>query len=126
MTKVLKPKPSDIPEILKLVNSDAEHLIPRKKSEIRRKLAFWRIIKADKQVVACGCFDRYSSRMAEIRSFIVHPQHRGKDYGQAILTELLTFSQKGQNVFVVTSIPDYFKKQKFSEFLHEKYILFYQ
>ncbi|MBP9691105.1 GNAT family N-acetyltransferase [Candidatus Woesebacteria bacterium] len=122
---VLKPKSSDIPGILSLVNSDAEHLIQRTKAEIRKKLTFWRIVKVERQVVACGCFDRYSKRMAEVRSFIVHPEHRGNGYAKAILKDLLTLSQPGQRVFVVTSLPDFFKKNAFSECLQEKYILFY-
>jgi amino-acid N-acetyltransferase len=123
--KVLKPKPSDIPGILTLVNSDSEHLIPRTKAEIRKKLTFWRIIKIERKVIACGCFERYSKRMAEVRSFIVHPEYRGKGYAKAILKNLLTQSQPGQRVFVVTSLPDFFKKNAFSAFLQEKYILFY-
>lgn len=123
--KVLKPKPSDIPGILTLVNSDSEHLIPRNKAEIRKKLTFWRIVKVDRKVVACGCFERYSKRMAEVRSFIVLPEHRGKGYAKAILHHLLALSQPGQKVFVVTSLPDFFKKNAFSAFLEEKYILFY-
>jgi len=123
--KVLKPKPSDIPGMLALVNSDDEHLIPRTKAEIRKKLTFWRIVKVDRKVVACGCFERYSKRMAEVRSFIVHPEYRGKGYAKAILKNLLTQSQPGQRVFVVTSLPDFFKKNAFSPFLQEKYILFY-
>lgn len=122
---VLKPKSSDIPGILTLVNSDSEHLIPRAKAEIRKKLTFWRIVKVDRKVVACGCFERYSKRMAEIRSFIVHPRYRGRGYAKAILHDLLTLSNPGQRVFVVTSLPDFFKKNAFSECLHEKYILFY-
>ncbi len=123
--KVLKPKPSDIPGMLALVNSDDEHLIPRTKAEIRKKLTFWRIVKVDRKVVACGCFERYSKRMAEVRSFIVHPEYRGRGYAKAILKNLLTMSQPGQRVFVVTSLPDFFKKNAFSPFLQEKYILFY-
>jgi N-acetylglutamate synthase-like GNAT family acetyltransferase len=123
--KVIKPKARDIPQILALVNSDPDHLIPRSKAEIRKKLSFWRIIRVNKKIVACGCFDRYSRRMAEIRSFIVQPEYRKRGYGAAILAELLTLSQHGQRVFVVTSLPDFFKNHAFSECLHEKYILFY-
>jgi amino-acid N-acetyltransferase len=123
--KVLKPKPRDVSQMLILVSSDAEHLIPRTKSEIRKKLSFWRIIRVNRTIVACGCFERYSRRMAEIRSFIVQPEFRGRGYGKAILQELLTLAQPGQRVFVVTSLPDFFKKQSFSECLQEKYILFY-
>ncbi len=123
---VLKPKPHDIPDMLDLVNSDPQHLIPRKKSEIREKLALWRIIRADSKVVACGAFERYSRRMAEIRSFIVHPDYRGRGYAEDLLRELLTLASPQQQVFVVTSIPDFFKKYAFSECLQEKYILFYR
>ena len=123
--KVLKPKPRDVPQILALVNSDSEHLIPRTKSEIRKKLTLWRVIKVNRTIVACGCFERYSRRMSEIRSFIVQPEFRGRGYGKAILQELLTLTLPGQRVFVVTSLPDFFKKNAFSECLQEKYILFY-
>lgn len=123
--KVVKPKVRDVHLILALVNSDEEHLIPRTKAEIRKKLPLWRVIKINKQVVACGCFERYSRRMAEIRSFIVLPEYRKRGFGRAILEDLLTLATPGQKVFVVTSLPNFFKKNAFSEFQHEKYILFY-
>ncbi len=122
---VQKPQPKDTAGIVELVNADPEHLIPRKKSEVRKRLVFWRIIKANRKIVACGCFERYSRRMAEIRSFIVHSDYRGRGYGEAVLRELLTLAKPNQKVFVVTSLPDFFKKYTFSECLQEKYILFY-
>ncbi len=122
---VQKPRPNDITGIVELVNADSEHLIPRKRSEVRKKLAFWRIIKVNRKVVACGCLEKYSRRMAEVRSFIVHPDYRGRGYGEAILKELLKLALPNQKVFVVTSLPDFFKKYTFSECLQEKYILFY-
>lgn len=112
-------------EIFELVNSDPEHLIPRSRPEIRKRLALWRIIRVEKKVVACGCFDRYSRRMAEIRSLIVHQEYRGRGYGKMLLEELLSLAIPGQQVFVVTSIPDFFKQHSFSQCLQEKYILFY-
>jgi N-acetylglutamate synthase-like GNAT family acetyltransferase len=123
---VLQPVFSDIPQIAGLVNSDPKHLVPRTEVEIAMQLQYWRIIKVAEEVVACGCFDFFSPRIAEIRSIIVSPDHRGKGYADDIMQALLALAYPGQQVFVVTAAPDFFRKYDFGECLGEKYILYYK
>lgn len=123
---VTKPSYKDIDQIVKLIESDKKHLIPRNKREISRKIHFWRIIKQNDEIVACGCFDAYSPRMAEIRSFIVREDQRGKGFAKKLLEELLKFGRPNQKVFVVTSVPEFFQKNDFDTCLGEKYILFHK
>lgn len=125
-SKIEIPTHKDIDQIIDLINSDRKHLIPRNRKEISKKIHFWRVIKVQGQVVACGCFDAYSKRMAEVRSFIVHKDHRGKGYAKAILDELMKFTRPNQQVFVVTSIPEFFQKNKFDSCMGEKFIMFYK
>jgi len=125
-TKVEIPVHKDINQIIELINSDKKHLIPRNRKEISKKIHFWRVIKERGKVVACGCFDAYSKRMAEIRSFIVHPDYRGRGYAKKLLDELINFTRPNQQVFVVTSIPDFFQKNKFDSCMGEKFIMFYK
>ncbi len=120
------PEPADIAAIVKLVNSDPTHLVPRHEREVAKKLHFWRIVKVDGRIVACGCFDVYSRRIAEIRSLIVDPAFRGLGYAQHILESLISLTRAKQQVFVVTSVPDFFEKNDFSSCMGEKYIMFYK
>lgn len=120
------PNFSDIKQIASLVNSDPAHLIARTTEEIEMQLTSWRVIKVDGHVVACGCFDYFSPRIAEIRSVIVHPDHRGKGYADELMKSLTSMALLGQQVFVVTATPDFFRKHDFSECLDEKYILYYK
>jgi N-acetylglutamate synthase-like GNAT family acetyltransferase len=123
--EVSKPTKNDIGGILKLVNSDPVHLLKRSRNEVARKLRYWRVVKDGDKIIGCGCLDVYSRRIAEIRSFIVHPDYRGHNISKDILTNLLTLVREKQRVFVVTSARDYFEKNGFTTFSDEKYVLFY-
>ncbi|MEI6327199.1 MAG: GNAT family N-acetyltransferase [Candidatus Roizmanbacteria bacterium] len=112
--------------ILQLVNGDSKHLVPRTREEVVKDIHEWRVITDHKKVIACGCFDYFSDRIAEIRSVIVHPDYRKRGYAEILIRELQKLAKPGQQVFVVTSSPDFFKKFEFSECLGEKYILFYK
>lgn len=124
--QVIPPTHKDINKIIELINQDKKHLLPRNHKEVAKKIHFWRIIKDGEDVVACGCFDAYSRRMAEIRSFIVRESHRGKGLARALLDDLMKMARPNQQVFVVTSIPEFFQKNRFDSCLGEKYIMFYK
>jgi amino-acid N-acetyltransferase len=117
---------ADVNDIVQLVNGDSAHLVPRTQEEVAKDIHEWRVIKDDGKVVACGCFDYFSDRIAEIRSVIVHPNYRNRGYAEVLIRELQKLAKPNQQVFVVTSSPDFFKKLEFSECLGEKYILFYK
>ncbi len=123
---VVTPDFSDIKQIVALINADPAHLVPRTEDEIEVQLSQWRVIKVDRQVIACGCFDYFSPRIAEVRSVIVHPDHRGRGYADLIMQVLTQMALPNQQVFVVTATPDFFRRHNFSECLGEKYILFYK
>jgi len=116
----------DVDGIVQLVNGDSAHLVPRTHNEVSKDIHEWRIIKDGDKVIACGCYDYFSDRIAEIRSVIVHPDYRNRGYAEMLIRELQKLAKPNQQVFVVTSSPDFFKKLEFSECLGEKYILFYK
>ncbi len=124
--QVIPPTHEDIEKIINLINQDKKHLLPRNHKEIAKKIHFWRIVKDGEDVVACGCLDAYSGRMAEVRSFIVGETYRGRGLAKALLAELMKLARPNQQVFVVTSIPEFFQKNQFDTCLGEKYIMFYK
>ncbi len=116
----------DVDDIVQLINGDSKHLVPRTHEEVEKDIHEWKVIKDGGKVIACGCFDYFSDRIAEIRSVIVHPEYRNRGYAEELIRELQKLAKSNQQVFVVTSSPDFFKKLEFSECLGEKYILFYK
>lgn len=123
----VKPKMTDVAQMVDLINSDPAHLIPRTKQEIvKLRLSAWRVVKIDDKVVGCGCLEKYSERIAEIRSFIVMSEYRSMGVGTVILENLLKCAKDVQLVFVVTSRPSFFQNNSFGFFSQEKYILFHE
>lgn len=116
----------DIPQILTLINNEVHFLRGRTTEEIKELLQNFRVIRDRDVVVACGVFEDYAPKIGEIRSVVVHPSYRGRKFGEKIIHELLRLSKPGQQVFIVTSKVEFFKKLGFDNFLEEKQILFYQ
>ena len=122
--KVLKAAPYDAKTIEELINSDPNHLLPRSLKEIKKYIDNFYLVKIKGEVVACGSFEDYSPRIAEIRSLIVSPNHQGRGYGKLLVETLIKKAKKNQEVFVVTSNPKFFKNLGFQPALREREILF--
>ncbi|TAL51633.1 MAG: GNAT family N-acetyltransferase, partial [Nanoarchaeota archaeon] len=74
--------------------------------------------RVPRSIVACGGFIEYD-RIAEVRSFVTDPQHRGNGLQTMILNAVLeTARQKGHNRVYTLSNPDavnFFKKHGFED-----------
>ncbi len=114
----------DVDEIVELIRSEGRYLVPRTHQEVSENIGKFVVIKEGNRVVACAAFENYSPKIAEIRSVVVRSECRGRGYGKAIIETLMNRAKKGQEVFVVTSKADYFKKLGFDTALQEKQFLF--
>ncbi|MEI6732235.1 MAG: GNAT family N-acetyltransferase [archaeon] len=119
-----KPKKSDAKEISKLLKKDKIHLLPRTEKEIAKNIKNFLVIRSEGKIVACASFENYARKIAEIRSLMVLPEYRGNGYSKLLIKSLLERAKKGQEVFVVTSKADYFKKLGFATVMGEKQFLF--
>lgn len=123
---IVSPTAEDISHIVRLIESDPQHLLSRTPEEVLSiGLENWRVAKVNNTPIGCGCIEKYNMRIAEVRSFIVLPEYRHLGLGSQILTELLSLADPGQMVFVVTSKPTFFHHHAFGFFSKEKYILFH-
>jgi amino-acid N-acetyltransferase len=118
----------DIPAIKELIASNPDTILSRTDDELHSLLdGFW-VAEHNGAVVGCCCLEVYSSKIAEIRTVIVHDTVRGMGFGAA-LVKVAAEEAERQNireVMVVTSSPEYFAKLGFGECLHEKWALFYR
>lgn len=122
--KILKATLLDAEEIEGLIKSDPNRLLPRPLKEIEKYIENFYIVKDSGAIVACGSFEDYSPRIAEIRSLIVSPHYQGKGLGKLLVRALMKKAKKNQEVFVVTSNPEFFKNLGFQPALREREILF--
>lgn len=123
---VVQAQLADAQGITDLVNSDTKHLVSRTLAEVQENIHEFVVIKDGDKVIACGAFDEYAPKIAEIRSIIVDPHYRGRGYAEQIVAELVKRGKPGQQVFVVTSNSKFFKKVGFHHELNEKQFLFIQ
>lgn len=77
-----------------------------------------------KQIIGCCALDKYSNKIAEIRSLVVLDEHRKKGIGKKLVTACCKRGKRIKEIFAITSSPDYFKKMDFDFVHNEKYILF--
>lgn len=79
----------------------------------------------NKRIVGCCALEIYSPKIAEIRSVAVLPGLK-KGYGKKLVKKCIKEAKKKKikEIFIVTSIPEYFKKLGFNFYQKEKYILF--
>jgi N-acetylglutamate synthase-like GNAT family acetyltransferase len=123
---VIQAQLADAQQIVDLINSDSKHLLRRTREEVEAQISNFVVIKDKNKVVACGAFEEYAPKIAEIRSVIVDKHYRSKGCGDMIVSELLKRAKPRQEVFVVTSSVKFFNKMGFQDCLNEKRILFYQ
>ena len=70
---------ADVPTIVTLVGDYARRgeVLPRSAEEIQETLADWVVGEKMGQVLACGSLLRYTPRLAEVRSLVVHGSAKG-------------------------------------------------
>jgi len=75
-------------------------------------------------IIGCCAVDIYSPKIAEIRSLLVLEEYQNSGIGEKLVNRCCKKASRIKEIFVITSIPGYFKKLKFDFCQGEKYILF--
>ena len=124
---IRKATEADIPAILELVRTNQGTLLPRSHNDYVELLPMtWVAVSGDTVVGSC-VLEIYSPKIAEIRSFVVHKDHRGHGFGKGLIDAAVSAarSRNIHEIMVVTSTPQYFEKLNFGACLNEKYALFW-
>lgn len=117
--KIRKAKTSDAKTIHKLINDFARRgeMLPRSLNEIYEKLRDFLVIKEKDEIIGVCALHILWEDLAEIRSLAVKEEFQNKGIGSLLvkkaLKEAKSFSIK--KVFVLTYIPEFFKKIGFKE-----------
>jgi amino-acid N-acetyltransferase len=117
----------DIPGILALVQENLGTLLPRSHQDYVELIDMTWVADSDGKIVGSAVLEIYSPKIAEIRSFVVHNEYRGKGYGKRLI-EAAVHEARARNIreiMVVTSAREYFKKLNFGAALNEKFALFW-
>lgn len=122
-----KALPSDVPNIIKLINENLDKLLPRKPEEILDLLETFWVVEEDGELVGCCCLEVYSHKIAELRSLAVRSDCRGKGYGEQLVSAAVEEAKRRRipQILVVTSNPEYFEQHNFGPCLNEKYVMFW-
>jgi len=122
-----KATPSDIPNIVQLIDQNLDKLLPRKPEEIRDLLETFWVVEENGEIVGCCCLEVYSHKIAELRSLAVRSDCRNQGYGELLVGAAVEEAKRRHipQVLVVTSNPEYFEKHHFGPCLNEKYVMFW-
>ena len=107
----------DIPQIQRLLTHYAAmgDLLPRTKSDIERNISHFRVIKHDKNIVACGSLENFTEELAEIRSLMVDQSSKTKGLGRLIVNNLERLAKERgvKRLMALTYVPGFFHKLGF-------------
>ncbi len=128
MIELLKAKLSDIEKMQELVISEVKDgvILNRSDDEVATNIRSYVLAKDtmnNDKLVGYAALHVYSSRLAELRSFIVDEAYRGRKIGQDIVSFALSEAKSlgiTEDVLVLTYLPLYFKKLGFMEISKER------
>ena len=105
-------------DIFRLISDNfaVGHLLPRSFDEVAIHIPRFLVAVGSTGIIACGELAELSSRVAEVRSFVVSEQYRKHGIGKQLLTEILATarSQKFPLLCAFTHNPRTFIKLGFS------------
>ncbi len=108
---------ADVPTIAGLVGDYARRgeVLPRSTEEIQETLDDWIVGEKMGQVLACGSLLRYTPRLAEVRSLVVHGGAKGNGLGSAVVRALIALAQRRNipTLFALTRAAPFFQKLNF-------------
>jgi len=124
MVRLEKATLYDIAEMQSLVKDEVEKgvILKRSDDEISTNIRSYVLAKEEGAIIGYAALHIHSPRLAEIRSLIVLPAHRGKHLGQKLVTFTLEEARAlgvSEEVLVLTYLPRFFKKLNFSEIAKE-------
>jgi len=124
MVKLVKATLLDIPEMQAMVVSEVKDgiILERNEDEVASNIRSYVLAKIDDKIVGYAALHLHSSRLAEIRSLIVSSEYRGNSIGKQIVEFSLNEAKElsvGEEVLVLTYLPEFFKKMDFVEIAKE-------
>lgn len=124
MVELVKAKLDDIPAMQAMVASEVKDgiILERNEDEVSTNIRSYVLAKDNETIIGYAALHIHSSRLAEIRSLIVSEGYRGQNVGKRIVLFALDEAKKlgvGEEVLVLTYLPDFFKKINFIEIAKE-------
>ncbi len=120
MHTIRKARTSDVPKIYEILKGFAEKglMLPRPLSELYDVIRSFQLAcpEDDQETVAGVCaLSVCWADLGEIRSLAVHPDHQGGDIGRRLVESCMEEARSLglKRLFVLTYIPEYFKKFDF-------------
>lgn len=117
--KIRKAKIQDIKKIQKLINEFAKkgEMLPRSLNELYENIRDFFVAEEGNEIKGVCALHILWEDLAEVRSLVVKRDYQKKGIGSDLvkkcLSEAKSFGVK--NVFVLTYIPDFFKRLGFTE-----------
>lgn len=115
---VLRPAAiGDVPEIHHLLEQYAAqgNLLPRTMSELYRHLRDFFVVEIDGRVAACGALEIFTESLGEIRSLVVHDDHKRRGLGRLLVDRLIEEARTIglKRLMALTYVPGFFHKLGF-------------
>jgi amino-acid N-acetyltransferase len=119
MPEIRKATLTDIPSLLKLINSYASNgiMLPRTEFEMAENIRDFTVAIEDGRVIGCGALHFYTLNSAEVRSLAVEPGEKTKGIGRRLVEELEREAKEHdlQALFAFTYVAGFFEKLGFEE-----------
>ena len=124
MVKLVKATLVDIPFMQQMVVQEVKDgvILERNEDEVATNIRSYVLAKVDDELVGYAALHIHSARLAEIRSLIVSDNYRGQSIGKKIVEFTLEEARTlgvGEEVLVLTYLPEFFKKINFVEIAKE-------
>ena len=104
----------DANAIYSLIESHAEkgNLLPRPMNEIYRSIRDFFIVEYNNEIVACGSLEIFSEILGEVRSLVVHDDHKGKGAGRLLVAEIIKEAKAIGllQLMALTYVPEFFHR----------------
>ncbi len=115
--KARQARRADVAAVYELIAHYAAQglLLPRTEEEISVHIGRFLVLEKEARIVGCASLELYGAGLAEIRSFAVDPEVRGRGLGARLLGHVLRVAKRRKvpRVFAVTHAPEFFGRQGF-------------
>jgi len=124
MVELVKATLADIPSMQEMVQQEVKDgiILERNEDEVATNIRSYVLAKEGEKLLGYAALHIHSARLAEIRSLIVAEGHRGQKIGEKIVLFALEEAKSlkvGEEVLVLTYLPEFFKKLNFIEIAKE-------
>lgn len=124
MVELVKAKLHDIPAMQAMVNQEVKDgiILERNEDEVATNIRSYVLAKVEDKIVGYAALHIHSARVAEIRSLIVLESHRGENIGKKMVLFAIEEAKAlgvGEEVLVLTYLPQFFLKLGFIEITKE-------